>query len=241
MIFHLFETRRATKDYLKKFAHKKEQKYYAMEGGGLAPFFYRGSWPQWQPDTLKDDDVLCLVTVAGRSNALSAFVDGHITKPVIANPPLNNSNIHNLHSSTSMPSGVAPLVILGTSNCALAVVKIFSVYNNLYKFNQYIPLINKTQKNYKNILKNEIQKGFRYMEINNKVFKIINILEYSNSGLNIILINGFIINVNNYYIKIHGYKNIEKTIDIDKIKLIKKSTFNYKLKPICISKYSLYN
>jgi hypothetical protein len=115
------------------------------------------------------------------------------------------------------------------------------IYNNLYKFNQYIPLINKTQKEYENILKNEIQKGFRYMEINNKVFKIINILEYSNPGFNIVLINGFIININNYYIKIHGYKNIEKTIDIENIKLIKKSKFNYKLKPICISKYYLYN
>ena len=111
------------------------------------------------------------------------------------------------------------------------------IYNNLYKFNQYIPLINKTQKEYENILKKEIQKGFRYMEINNKVFKIINILEYFNSGFNIILTNGFIININNY-IKIYGYKNIEKTINIDNIKLIKKSKFNYKLKPICISKYN---
>ena len=110
------------------------------------------------------------------------------------------------------------------------------IYNNLYKYNQYIPLINKTQKEYKNTLKNEIQKGFRYMEINNKVFKIINILEYFNSGFNIILTNGFIININNY-IKIYGYKNIEKTINIDNIKLIKKSKFNYKLKNIGISKY----
>ena len=114
------------------------------------------------------------------------------------------------------------------------------IYNNLYKYNQYIPLINKTQKEYENTLKNKIQKGFRYMEINNKVFKIINILEYFNSGFNIILTNGFIININNY-IKIYGYKNIEKTINIDNIKLIKKSKFNYKLKPICISKYYLYN
>lgn len=74
-----------------------------------------------------DDRVLCLVTVAGRSNALSAFIDGHFTKPVIANPPLNNGNIHNLHSSTSMPSGVSPMVILGTSNCALAVLKLFGM------------------------------------------------------------------------------------------------------------------
>ena len=46
----------------------------------------------------------------------SLFIDGHISKPVIANPPLSNCNIHNLHSSTSMPSGVSPMVILGTTN-----------------------------------------------------------------------------------------------------------------------------
>ena len=116
------------------------------------------------------------------------------------------------------------------------------IYNNLYKYNQYIPVINKTQKEYENILKTEIQKGFRYLEINNKVFKIINILKYFNSWIKYrILINGFIININNYYIKIYGYKNIEKTINIENIKLIKKSKFNYKLKPIYISKYYLHN
>jgi hypothetical protein len=113
------------------------------------------------------------------------------------------------------------------------------IYNNLYKFNQYIPLNNNTEVS--NILKNEIQKGYRYIEINNKVFKIINILEYLSFGFNIVLTNGFIINVNNYYIRIYGYKNIEKTIDIENIKLIKKSKFNYKLKPIRISKYYLHN
>ena len=53
MIFHLFETRRASKEYLKDFAHKKEQKYYAMEGGGFAPFFYRGN-TKIQPSNAKE-------------------------------------------------------------------------------------------------------------------------------------------------------------------------------------------
>jgi hypothetical protein len=113
------------------------------------------------------------------------------------------------------------------------------IYNNLYKFNQYIPLNNNTEVS--NILKNEIQKGYRYIEINNKVFKIINILEYLSFGFNIVLTNGFIIGITENYIKITGYKNIEKTIDIENIKLIKKSKFNYKLKPIRISKYYLHN
>jgi len=109
------------------------------------------------------------------------------------------------------------------------------IYNYLYKFNQYIPLQNNTKAT--NILKNEIQKGYRYIEINNKVFKIINILEYFTTGFNIILINGFIIGITQNYIKITEYKNIEKIINIENIKLIKKSKFNYKLKPISISKY----
>ena len=74
MIFHLFETRRASKEYLKDFAHKKEQKYYAMEGGGLAPFFYRGNWPQWQPDTLKDDDVLCFQGLLRNTHTLKPYL-----------------------------------------------------------------------------------------------------------------------------------------------------------------------
>ncbi len=74
-------------------------------------------------------NVICYITIAGRSNALSAFIDGHTSKLVISNPPLNNSNIHNLHSSTSMPSGVSPLVILGPENCALAAVKVASCRN----------------------------------------------------------------------------------------------------------------
>ena len=77
MIFHLFETRRASKEYLKDFAHKKEQKYYAMEGGGLAPFFYRGSWPQWQPDILKDYDVLCFQGILINTHTLKPYLKTH--------------------------------------------------------------------------------------------------------------------------------------------------------------------
>ena len=102
-----------------------------------------------------DENVKCLVTVAGRSNALSAFVDGHISKPVISNPPLNNGNIHNLFSSTSMPSGVSPLVILGASNCALAVLKILSVYNDI--LSEYILDYQQTNRN-----------KLRIMDITNK-------------------------------------------------------------------------
>ena len=108
------------RDELNKFGVKVEYRICSAHKSGVYLLNMLKSYEE-------DINVLCVVTVAGRSNALSAFTDGHFTKPVIANPPLNNGNIHNLHSSTSMPSGVSPLVILGASNCALAVVKLLSV------------------------------------------------------------------------------------------------------------------
>jgi len=74
----------------------------------------------------KDDVVF--VTVAGRSNALSGFVDANTTKPVIACPPPTNF-VYDIFSSIRMPSGVAPLYIMDPENAALAVAKIFAISN----------------------------------------------------------------------------------------------------------------
>ncbi len=73
----------------------------------------------------EDDDVV-FVTVAGRSNALSGFVDANTTKPVIACPPPTNF-VYDIFSSIRMPSGVAPLFIMDAENAALAVAKIFAL------------------------------------------------------------------------------------------------------------------
>lgn len=62
------------------------------------------------------------VTVAGRSNALSAFVDAKVASPVIACPPL--SMPEDVWSSLRMPSDVAPLVVLDPRNAGLAAAKI---------------------------------------------------------------------------------------------------------------------
>lgn len=67
------------------------------------------------------------ITVAGRSNALSGFVDANTTNPVIACPPYSSkfSGLDVL-SSLRMPSGVAPMVVLEPENAALAVAKIIA-------------------------------------------------------------------------------------------------------------------
>ncbi len=72
----------------------------------------------------KDDVVF--VTVAGRSNALSGFVDANTTKPVIACPPPSGF-VYDIFSTIRMPSGVAPLYVMDADNAALAVAKIFAV------------------------------------------------------------------------------------------------------------------
>ncbi len=68
------------------------------------------------------------ITVAGRSNALSGFLDAQVTAPVIACPPASDSfGGMDLLSSLRMPRGVAPLVVLEPENAALAAAKILGV------------------------------------------------------------------------------------------------------------------
>jgi phosphoribosylaminoimidazole carboxylase PurE protein len=68
------------------------------------------------------------ITVAGRSNALSALVDGQVTAPVIACPPYSDKFAGgDLLSSLRVPSGVAPAVVLEPANAALLAAKILGV------------------------------------------------------------------------------------------------------------------
>ena len=69
----------------------------------------------------------CYISIAGKSNALSAVVDGMTFKPVIAMPPIKSSNMYDLYSSVSLPSGVSPMLVLGYNNCFLAVLKILGL------------------------------------------------------------------------------------------------------------------
>jgi len=68
------------------------------------------------------------ITVAGRSNALSGFVDAQVTAPVIACPPLSSTFAGaDVYSSLRMPSGVAPAVVLEPKGAALLAAKILGL------------------------------------------------------------------------------------------------------------------
>ncbi len=68
------------------------------------------------------------VTVAGRSNALSALVDANVAAPVIACPPYSDKYAgSDIFSSLRMPSGVAPAVVLDPRGAALVAAKILGI------------------------------------------------------------------------------------------------------------------
>ena len=68
------------------------------------------------------------VTVAGRSNALSGFVDGAVSAPVIACPPPSDAfGGADIYSSLRMPSAIAPAVVLDPANAALLAAKILGL------------------------------------------------------------------------------------------------------------------
>ena len=75
-----------------------------------------------------EKEKIVYITVAGRSNALSAFVDANTTKPVIACPPYSEKfSGGDIYSSLRVPSGVASLVTIEPEGAALAAAKILAV------------------------------------------------------------------------------------------------------------------
>jgi len=76
-----------------------------------------------------DSDDVVFITIAGRSNALSGFVDAQTTNPVLACPPPPSDACLcvDIFSSLRMPSGVCPMTVLGAENAALAAIKILSI------------------------------------------------------------------------------------------------------------------
>lgn len=71
---------------------------------------------------------LVYITVAGRSNALSGFVDGSVDAPVLACPPHSDTFAGaDLFSSVRMPSGIAPGLVLEPANAALLAAKILGL------------------------------------------------------------------------------------------------------------------
>ncbi len=68
------------------------------------------------------------ITVAGRSNPLSGFVDANTSKPVIACPPYSEKfGGLDILSSIRMPSGVAPMFVLEPEGARLSALKILAL------------------------------------------------------------------------------------------------------------------
>ena len=78
-----------------------------------------------------ENEKIVYVTVAGRSNALSAFIDGNTSKPVIACPPYSEKfGGADILSSLRVPSGIGSVVTIEPEGAAIAVAKIFALGDN---------------------------------------------------------------------------------------------------------------
>lgn len=70
------------------------------------------------------------ITVAGRSNALSGFVDANTSKPVIACPPYSEKfGGVDVFSSLRVPSGIGSVLTIEPEGAAIAAAKIFALNN----------------------------------------------------------------------------------------------------------------
>lgn len=77
-----------------------------------------------------ENEKVVYITVAGRSNALSAFVDANTLNPVIACPPYSEKfSGFDIYSSLRVPSGVGSLVTIEPEGAAVAAAKIFALEN----------------------------------------------------------------------------------------------------------------
>ena len=75
-----------------------------------------------------EEQKIIYITVAGRSNALSAFIDGNTTKPVIACPPYSEKFAGaDIYSSLRVPSGIGSVVTIEPEGAAIAVAKILAL------------------------------------------------------------------------------------------------------------------
>ncbi|MEO0255355.1 MAG: 5-(carboxyamino)imidazole ribonucleotide mutase [candidate division WOR-3 bacterium] len=97
------------------------------------------------------------ITVAGRSNALSGFVDANTTKPCIACPPYSDKfSGFDIFSTLRMPSGVAPLTVLEPEGAALSALKILALKDKN---------LEKKIKEYQEKIKNEIENSDKELKI----------------------------------------------------------------------------
>lgn len=75
-----------------------------------------------------EKDNVVFITVAGRSNALSSFVDANSIAPVIACPPYSEKfGGADIYSSLRVPSGVGSVITIEPEGAAIAAAKIFAI------------------------------------------------------------------------------------------------------------------
>jgi 5-(carboxyamino)imidazole ribonucleotide mutase len=75
-----------------------------------------------------EKEKIVYITVAGRSNALSAFVDANTVKPVIACPPYSEKyGGTDIYSSLRVPSGIGSTVTIEPEGAAIAAAKILAL------------------------------------------------------------------------------------------------------------------
>jgi 5-(carboxyamino)imidazole ribonucleotide mutase len=98
-----------------------------------------------------EKDKVVYVTVAGRSNALSAFVDANTTMPVIACPPYSEKYAGaDVFSSLRVPSGIGSVVTVEPEGAAIAAAKILGFLETS---------LEKSVKDYQSKKKKEIEKA----------------------------------------------------------------------------------
>ena len=109
--------------------------------------------PQNVLDIIKEfeGEKVVFVTVAGRSNALSAFVDANSSKPVIACPPYSETYSGvDIFSSLRVPSGIGSVVTIEPEGAAIATAKILALEDSA---------LAETVKNYQSGKKKELEKA----------------------------------------------------------------------------------
>jgi 5-(carboxyamino)imidazole ribonucleotide mutase len=91
------------------------------------------------------------ITVAGRSNALSGFIDGNSSKPVIACPPYSETfSGADIFSSLRVPSGIGSVVTIEAEGAAIATAKILALED---------AAVAENIKNYQDSKKKELEKA----------------------------------------------------------------------------------
>jgi 5-(carboxyamino)imidazole ribonucleotide mutase len=109
--------------------------------------------PQQVLEVLKEfeKEKIVYVTVAGRSNALSAFVDANTSKPVIACPPYSEKyGGADIYSSLRVPSGIGSTVTIEPEGAAIATAKILALEDTA---------LEKRVKDYQSAKKKELAKA----------------------------------------------------------------------------------